>query len=80
MHEMTLAEGILKIAVDYAEKNKSPRVTKIGLLIGEMSYVEMDALNFSFEIMSRNTVAENAQLVVKKIPGRSLRVEYLDMD
>ena len=80
MHEMTLAEGILKIALDYAEKNQSPRVTEIGLLIGEFSYVEMEALNFSFDIMSRGTIAEGSKILVKKVPGRDLRVEYLELD
>lgn len=80
MHEMTLAEGILKIALDYAEKNRSPRVTEIGLLIGESSYVEMEALNFSFDIMSRGTIAEGSKLVVNRVAGRDLRVEYLELN
>ena len=33
MHEMSIAEGILEIALDYAERNQARRVQEIGLLL-----------------------------------------------
>ncbi|WP_311194883.1 hydrogenase maturation nickel metallochaperone HypA, partial [Selenomonas noxia] len=43
MHEMAIAEGILEIALDYAQKNDAARIERIGLLLGELSGVETDA-------------------------------------
>ena len=68
MHEMAIAEGILDIAFDYAEKNNSKKINKITLQIGEMSGVEIEALNMSFEVLTKETIAENAELIINKIP------------
>ena len=68
MHEMAIAEGILNIAFDYAEKNRASKITKITLKLGEMSGVELEALNVSFDVLTKGTVAEGAELEVKRVP------------
>ena len=55
MHEMSLAEGILKIALEYAEDNEAKKVEEIGLLIGEMSGVVVDSLDFGFKMLAKGT-------------------------
>ena len=84
MHEMAIAEGILNIAFDYAKQNNSQKVNRITLKIGEMSGVEMEALNLSFDVLTKGTIAENAELVINKIPivgqcnkcGKEFHVEH----
>ena len=68
LHEMAIAEGILNIAFDYAAQNNSTKINKITLKIGEMSGVEIEALNLSFDVLTKNTIAEGAELIVNKIP------------
>ena len=68
MHEMAIAEGILNIAFDYAEQNKASKISRITLKIGDMSGVELEALNMSFDVLTKNTIAEGAELIVNKIP------------
>ena len=68
MHEMAIAEGILDIAKEQAAKENSARILKIGLLIGEMAGVEEDALRFCFSSLAQGTLAENAELSVKRVP------------
>ena len=68
MHEMTIAEGILKIAFDCAKENQSKRIERITLKIGEMSGVEIEALNLSFKVLTDNTIAKDCELIIKKIP------------
>ncbi len=68
MHEMAIAEGILDIAKEHAAREKSARITKIGLLIGEMAGVEEDALRFCFSALIEGTPAEGAELSVKRVP------------
>ncbi|MBR2215019.1 MAG: hydrogenase maturation nickel metallochaperone HypA [Selenomonadaceae bacterium] len=70
MHEMALAEGILKIALDYAAENEASKINEVGLLIGEMSGVELEALEFSWRLIAQGTLAEGATLAIKKIPLR----------
>ena len=68
MHEMAIAEGILNIAFDYAEKNKASKITKVTLKLGEMSGVEVEALNVSFDVLTKDTIAEGAELIINRIP------------
>ena len=49
MHEMSIAEGILKIAVDVMKKNHCRKIRAIGLRLGEMSGVELEALRNIFK-------------------------------
>ena len=88
MHEMAIAEGILDIAREHAARERSARIMKIGLLIGEMAGVEEHALRFCFSSLVHGTLAQDAELSIKRVPlvgrcgacGRELRVEYLEMD
>ena len=73
MHEAALAESILKIALDTAEKNNAKKILEVGLKIGDMAGVEIETLKFSFDISKKNTPAENAKLTVKKIP---IKIEH----
>ncbi len=68
MHEMAIAEGIFDIAKGHAAREKSARITKIGLLIGEMAGVEEDALRFCFSSLVRGTLAEEAELSIVRVP------------
>ncbi len=84
MHEMAIAEGILDITLDYARQNDAEKIGEIGLLIGEMSGVEPEALDFSFRMIAKGTMAEGALLKLKKVPligkcskcGREFHVEH----
>ena len=68
MHEASLVESILKIAQDTAAENHAEKITAIGLKLGDMAGVEIDALNFSFDVLKRNTIAENAVLKINRVP------------
>ena len=65
---MAIAEGILNIAFDYAKQNLASKITKITLKIGEMSGIELEALNMSFDVLTKDTIAEGAELIVNRIP------------
>ena len=68
MHEMSIAEGILDIALTYARENDAARITKIGLIVGEMAGVEVSSLAFCWESLAKGSVAEGADLAVERRP------------
>ena len=68
MHEASLVESILKIARDTAAENNAEKITAIGLKLGDMAGVEIEALNFSFDVLKKNTLAENAELKINRVP------------
>ena len=69
MHEMSLTESVVEIAVDEARKNGARKVTCIWLEVGALSHVEPEALAFCFQAVSAGTLAEGARLEIERIPG-----------
>ena len=71
MHEMALAEGIVEIVERTARANAAQAVRSVWLELGALSHVEPDALRFSFDAVTRGTVAEGARLEVVETPGKA---------
>jgi len=69
MHEVSLAEGILRIVESAARANGAARVSTVTLEIGALAHVEPRALAFCFDAVIRGTVAEGATLVFDTVPG-----------
>ena len=68
MHEATLAENILEIAFDAANQNHATKIFKVGLTLGEMTGVEVEALTLAFDVLKKNTPADGAELAIKRVP------------
>ncbi len=70
MHELAITEEILRITVEHAEKAQAERVTDIHLVIGDLSSVVDDSVQFYFDFSSPGTVAEGAELHFRRVPAR----------
>lgn len=70
MHELPITQNILKIAVQYAEKSQARYITDIFLVIGQLSTVIDESVQFYWPIVSEGTIAEGAELHFKRIPAR----------
>jgi hydrogenase nickel incorporation protein HypA/HybF len=69
MHEMSLAEGILQVVEDAAREQGFSRVRAVRLEIGQLSSVEVEALRFCFDAVTRASLAEGARLEIDRVPG-----------
>lgn len=70
MHEMAITEEILRIAVEHAERAQARRITDIRLVVGDLSSVVNDSVQFYFDFLSPDTIAEGAQLHFDRIASR----------
>lgn len=69
MHEMGIALQIIDIATDSIPPElKGARVARVNLKIGKMAAVVPDSLRFCFEVASRETALEGAELVIEQTP------------
>ena len=69
MHEMSLTESIVEIALEEARKQGARRVMRVFLDVGALSHVEPEALEFCFAAVAAGTAAEGAKLEIERIAG-----------
>jgi hydrogenase nickel incorporation protein HypA/HybF len=69
MHEMSLCEGIVQILQEQAETHQYRRVKTVCLELGQFSTVEISALEFCYEVVCRDTLAEGSKLEIIQLPG-----------
>jgi hydrogenase nickel incorporation protein HypA/HybF len=68
MHELAIAESLLEIVVEEARRHDLEKVHVIRLQIGVMANVVPEALTFSFEMVSQNTIAWGATMEIETTP------------
>jgi hydrogenase nickel incorporation protein HypA/HybF len=68
MHELSIAEDIIEISEGRAREHNSRRIRKIKLRLGEFTTIVNEALQFSFEIARRGTLAHDAVLEIENMP------------
>lgn len=70
MHELSVTESVLEIACRHAEKAKAKKVTDIHLVIGRLSSIVDDSVQFYWNVISKDTICEDATLHFKREPAR----------
>ena len=69
MHEFSLAEEVIKLASDEAEKNKALLVSEITIEIGNLSGADADAFESALGLLSEGSILEKARLNIIRIRG-----------
>lgn len=75
MHELSVTESVLEIACKHAEKAQAKKVTDIYLVIGNLSSIVDDSIQFYWNVISKDTLCENATLHFERIPAELVCLE-----
>ncbi len=68
MHEMSICESLIQIIEGEAAAQKFKQVLAVCLEIGPLAGVELEALHFSYDVVTRGTLAEKSRLDVIELP------------
>ena len=66
MHELPVTEKILAIALKHAEQNGATRIHTITLRVGGLTDLKEEWLQRYFSYLSRETIATEARLIIKR--------------
>ena len=66
MHELSIAEAVVAIAAEHA---RDRQVAKVELKVGHLRQVVPSALEFSFELVAKDTPVEGAELEIEEVPA-----------
>ncbi len=75
MHELPVTESLLEITLRHAQEANACRVTDLYLVIGQLSSIIDDSVQFYWDIVAQNTIAEGARLHFRRIPIQMLCLE-----
>ena len=67
MHELSITESILEIALRHAQSLDATRIQNIYLVIGQLSTVVDESVQFYWGLVAEGTIAEDAQLQFRRI-------------
>ncbi len=70
MHELSITQNILSIALEQAKAVQASKITKINLTIGELSGIVDECVKFYFELLSKDTIAAEASLSFDRPPTK----------
>ncbi|MEB3827456.1 hydrogenase maturation nickel metallochaperone HypA [Phormidium sp. CCY1219] len=68
MHEVSLMENTLDIALQHASQQGANKIHRLKMRVGAMSGVVPEALEFAFDVVARNTIAEGAKFEIEQMP------------
>lgn len=70
MHELAVTQSILSITQMHARQANASKVTDIYLVIGKLSSIIDDSVQFYWDIVSQGTICAGAALHFERIPAR----------
>ncbi len=70
MHELSVTEQLLNIALEHADRANAKRVLKVSVVIGDLTSFVGESIQFYFGLLSEGTRAEKASLSISRVSAR----------
>ena len=68
MHELSVTESLLEIALRHAKKGNARQITDLYLVLGEWSSLMDESVQFYWDIISEGSIAQGATLHFRRVP------------
>jgi hydrogenase nickel incorporation protein HypA/HybF len=70
MHELALTEKIFKLVIAEAAAHQAQKITKIKIVVGELSGMVEGSIEFYFRLIAKASIAEQATLEFNRVAAR----------
>jgi hydrogenase nickel incorporation protein HypA/HybF len=70
MHESSVTDAMLALALEKAGEAGAKKITRINLILGELSGIVPECVQFYFNMISRATIAKGAKIDLDLRPTR----------
>lgn len=78
MHEVRIIKKLFEDLVQFAQEQKTKKITKVFLRMGEFSEINQDSVRFHFDQNAKGTPVEGAQVEIENSPTRELTLVSFD--
>lgn len=68
MHELTIMNSILDMVRESAHYNNITKISKLKLIIGKLTMIMPDSLQFCFDALRQENLFEDAALEIEEVP------------
>ena len=68
MHELAITQSLIALVLEHAEKAGARKVLRVNVVAGELSGFVDECMQFYYEQMSKDTIAEGAKLEFTRVP------------
>jgi Zn finger protein HypA/HybF involved in hydrogenase expression len=80
MHEMSVALEVCRLAEEQVGRDALPRVTGVGLEVGDRSGIVADNLAFCLDTLLTQHPFRIARTVIRQTLGDALRLDWLELE
>jgi hydrogenase nickel incorporation protein HypA/HybF len=70
VHELAITQNLMSTVLDQAKAAGGDKITDINLVVGELSGVSDDSVQFYFDILKKGTIAELAVINFRRVPAQ----------
>ena len=70
MHELGITQSIVNIVLDKAKEAQASKIVQINLVAGELAGFVPECIQFYFDILSKDTIAQEASLIFTPAPAQ----------
>jgi len=68
LHELSIVQGIIETVSESAEAASAKKITAVYLRVGALAGVVQDALLFSYDLATQDTLLAGSKLIVEELP------------
>lgn len=68
MHELSMADAMVKTVLDVAEKNDAIEILEVTIEVGKLTMLNPEQLKFLLDVLVENTMLEGAEINIVELP------------